>query len=542
MENALIKKKNNMEVNQVDLDQVIKDTQNCVRTLAKIDIEDKYNEYSIDRLMTEIKSEAVKLDDNITFVRPDQPIIIEVKDNIISNKRIRQIDEKLQRSRVYSRVRKVCHKIYRKISPQRTIDAKQLLKYDNEQFVKALYRSLLKREVDEEALINCCNSIKYDRSYRIDLIYAVMNSQEGKNTGIKVANIRLKYYLYKLRRRVLSTPIIGYLLRIIFGIMMLPKRINSLQKSIIDVASNIHYIEKRVETDVNHRLDYIEKTLNEKFSSVSESSINIFNEIEDLVVQIKKLSMIEEERKVLEEKIKKDQILEEQYKKKILDLFYLRYNEELMVDSRELVMERAEVYLREIEKYLGNKDKKILKMIDLGCGEGEFIELLNKNGYPAYGVDSNSAVVSKMKEEQPMLKIVEDSAINYLKKMEKNSLDFISAIHMVEHLEFFDLIVLLKECFRVLKDDGLLILETPNPQNILISTYYFNLDPTHKKPIPPELLKFFVEESGLQVENVLLIRPLNFCDYNYEKDNHLRDIVFRFNMEQAYSIVAVKKS
>lgn len=531
-----------MEVIQVDLDQVIKDTQNCVRTLAKIDIEDKYNEYSIDRLMTEIKNEAVKLDQNITFVRPDQPIIIEVKDNIISNKRIRQIDEKLQRSRVYSRVRKVCHKIYREISPQRTIDAKQLLKYDNEQFVKALYRSLLKREVDEEALLNCCNSIKYDRSYRIDLIYAVMNSQEGKNIGIKVSNIKIKYYLLKLRRSILLIPVIGFLLKIIFGIIMLPKRINSLQKSIIDIATNFDNFEKRVTNNVNQKLNDVEKSYKEKFNRALESKDDILEEVDNIKVEIKKISMIEEERRESEEKKKNNHILEEQYKKEILDLFYLRYNEELMVDSRELVMERAEVYLTEIEKYLGNRDKKDLKMIDLGCGEGEFIQLLNKKGYPAYGVDSNSAVVSKMRKEQPRLKIVEDNAIDYLKKIENNSLDFISAIHMVEHLEFFDLIVLLKECLRVLKDDGLLILETPNPQNILISSYYFNLDPTHKKPIPPELLRFFVEEAGLTVENVLLIRPLNFCDYNYEKDNPLRDIVFRFNMEQAYSIVAVKKS
>lgn len=526
----------------MDLDQVIKDTHNCVRTLAKFDIEDKYNEYSIDRLMTEIKGEAAKLEDKYILARTEQPVIIEVKDNIIHNKRIRQIDERLQGSIVYSRVRKVCHKIYRKISPQRTIDAKQLLKYDNEQFVKTLYRSLLKREVDEEALKNCYNSLKYDRSYKLDLIYAVMNSQEGKNLGIKVSNIRLKYYLIKFRRCVLAIPVIGYLLRIIFGIIMLPKRINSLQKSIIDIACNCESIEKRLATNVNQRLDYIEKTYNEKFSSASESSVDILKEIKDLEVQIKKIYTIEEERKVLEEKNKKDQILEEQYKKEILDFFYLRYNEELMVDSRELVMERAEVYLKEIEKYLGNKDKKDLKMIDLGCGEGEFIELLNKNGYPAYGVDSNSAVVSKMRKEQPRLKIVEDNAFEYLKKMEKNSLDFISAIHMVEHLEFFDLLVLLKECLRVLKKDGLLILETPNPQNILISSYYFNLDPTHKKPIPPELLRFFVEESGLEVKNILFLRPLNFCDFNYNEENPLRDIVFRFNMEQAYSIVAVKKS
>ena len=133
-------------------------------------------------------------------------------------------------------------------------------------------------------------------------------------------------------------------------------------------------------------------------------------------------------------------------------------------------------------------------------------------------------------------------ATKYLACLADNSVDLLTCFHMVEHLEMVELLELLQEMHRVLKPGGGLVLETPNPLNILISTYYFYLDPTHKKQIPPELLKLMVSSSGFKVEECRMLRPLNFVPYSYDDpEDKIRDVIFRFNMEQAYSIMAVKE-
>lgn len=229
--------------------------------------------------------------------------------------------------------------------------------------------------------------------------------------------------------------------------------------------------------------------------------------------------------------------------KEFYDNLYLHYNESLMPDSREEVKGRAVGYIDKLKKYCEemNWESAQLNFVDLGCGECEWIELLAENGFHSIGVDSNSVVVRKVKEEQPEIEIIEQGAIEYLQSCADDSFHCISSFHMVEHMNYLTIMTLLKECHRVLKSDGMLIIETPNPQNILTSTYYFYMDPTHQKPIPLELMKFFLEECGFDIYEKLLLNPLDFEPYDYREDSPIKDIVFRFNMEQAYSFMAVKK-
>lgn len=228
--------------------------------------------------------------------------------------------------------------------------------------------------------------------------------------------------------------------------------------------------------------------------------------------------------------------------KAICDLVYVHYNEKLMPDSRESVKARNAVYIDKLKSWALKRTDNLesIKIIDLGCGECEWIELLKENGFAASGVDGNHVVVEKVKKVLPDVEIFEEEAIHFLKHCKDESVDCISSFHMVEHMDFFTIITLLKECNRVLKPGGMVIIETPNPQNILTETYYFNLDPTHIKPIPPELMKFYLEESGFIIQHSLFLNPLNFAPYKYEEGDPIKDIIFRFNMEQAYSYMATK--
>ena len=99
--------------------------------------------------------------------------------------------------------------------------------------------------------------------------------------------------------------------------------------------------------------------------------------------------------------------------------------------------------------------------------------------------------------------------------------------------------ILVKEAFRVLKPGGLLILETPNPENLLVSTTEFYLDPTHNKPIPPKLLYFLAEYNGFARIKLLRMQESRSIS-SLAKDIDVTDIFFAVSPE--YAVVAQKRA
>lgn len=141
------------------------------------------------------------------------------------------------------------------------------------------------------------------------------------------------------------------------------------------------------------------------------------------------------------------------------------------------------------------------KVLDIGCGRGEWLTLLSEHNIPAYGIDLDEGMLLACKEMG--LDVVCNDACHHLKQLADESLIVISAFHVVEHLSFERLQTLVTEALRVLKPGGMLILETPNPENIVVATTSFHLDPTHVKPIPPQLLMFLTEYSGYKKNKLL---------------------------------------
>jgi O-antigen chain-terminating methyltransferase len=98
-------------------------------------------------------------------------------------------------------------------------------------------------------------------------------------------------------------------------------------------------------------------------------------------------------------------------------------------------------------------------------------------------------------------------ALIYLRGLPDRSVGAVTSFQMVEHMPFETVIALLDEALRVLKTGGLLILETPNPQNVLVGSQTFWIDPTHLKPIPSQTLRFFVEARGFCEAEVWNLQP-----------------------------------
>jgi O-antigen chain-terminating methyltransferase len=181
---------------------------------------------------------------------------------------------------------------------------------------------------------------------------------------------------------------------------------------------------------------------------------------------------------------------------------FYRAFEERHRGSRELIKQRLRVYLPFITPLKEIYDD--CHIIDLGCGRGEWLELTTEAGFSAYGIDLDDGMLAACRERQ--LTIETQDAITALKNLPDSSQVIVSGFHLAEHLPFETLQELVKESLRVLKPAGLLILETPNPENIVVGTSNFYLDPTHKQPIPSQLLSFVTEHYGFHRTKVLRLQ------------------------------------
>jgi O-antigen chain-terminating methyltransferase len=185
-----------------------------------------------------------------------------------------------------------------------------------------------------------------------------------------------------------------------------------------------------------------------------------------------------------------------------LDAFYFAF-EERFRGSREEINRRLEVYLPRLrEAQIAPGDSLIL---DLGCGRGEWLELLRDNGYRARGIDLNRVVIEQCQSRG--LEVLEGDVIAYLQSMPDDSVAVITGFHIIEHLPFEILVKLLNEAFRVLRQRGLVIFETPNPANVLVGSCNFYFDPTHRNPLPSLMTQFLVQYCGFAEVEILNLNP-----------------------------------
>ena len=215
------------------------------------------------------------------------------------------------------------------------------------------------------------------------------------------------------------------------------------------------------------------------------------------------------------------------------DEFYRTF-EDLHRGTRELIKGRLQVYLPFIlhcqELY------EECPALDLGCGRGEWLELLTENGFDALGVDIDDGMLAACIERS--LPIEKKDALAALKELPDGSHALISGFHIAEHLPFDTLRETVKETLRVLKPGGLLILETPNPENIYVGTTNFYLDPTHMRPLPPLLLSFLAEYCGFARTKVLRLQePPHLMSAAHV---NMRD--FLGGASPDYAVIAQKKT
>jgi 2-polyprenyl-3-methyl-5-hydroxy-6-metoxy-1,4-benzoquinol methylase len=139
-------------------------------------------------------------------------------------------------------------------------------------------------------------------------------------------------------------------------------------------------------------------------------------------------------------------------------------------------------------------------VLDIGCGRGEFLELMRDAGVEARGIDLSQESVDLCRHKG--LQAERADLFQYLADLPEASLDGIFSAQVVEHLPPERLPDMIRLAASRLERHGVLAIETPNPECLAIFASHFYLDPTHTRPVPHALLTFYMEEYGLGLIDV----------------------------------------
>ena len=361
---------------------------------------------------------------------------------------------------------------------------RDLLKYHDREFVWNAYRALLKREPDTEGLSAFLEKLRSGRFNKIDVLARLRFSPEGRRNQVTIDGLRLPATI----RRLYSVPVIGYVVELVVGVARLPSLIRS---------------QRQIEAHLIAQQRLLADHFNQATAELRESfSLSV--------------SRLEQEQKAIA-RAQHQQVAalflaqnatgngnvhksDARPQRPALDELYASFENQFR-GTAEHVKECLKIYLPLL------KDAGITSdILDLGCGRGEWLELLRDEGSQARGVESNRAMIDNGRGQN--LEVVQADALAYLRGLPEHSLRAVTAFHFVEHIGLGELIDLLDEINRVLKPGGLVIVETPNPKNLVVGACNFYADPTHHKPLFPETLEFILNHRGFVRTQLQYLHPV----------------------------------
>lgn len=185
-----------------------------------------------------------------------------------------------------------------------------------------------------------------------------------------------------------------------------------------------------------------------------------------------------------------------------LDSFYVSL-EDRFRGERSQIRKHCEVYLPDVMNAGAGIARR--PVLDLGCGRGEWLELLREKNFTASGVDLNASMLADCQGRQ--LEVVRADALQHLRSLPDDSLGAVTGFHIIEHLPIETLLDLFAETRRVLAPGGVAIFESPNCKNLLVGACHFYIDPTHRNPIFPETAELMLGLHGFERIEIRYLAP-----------------------------------
>ena len=165
--------------------------------------------------------------------------------------------------------------------------------------------------------------------------------------------------------------------------------------------------------------------------------------------------------------------------------------------SQPEVRHRQAIY---VDDFRGASD-----VLDVGCGRGEFLELLREAGITARGIDLNRAMVEVCRARG--LAAEEHDALAYLESLPDGSLGGLFAAQVVEHLTAGYLLRFLDTAYLKLRPGARLVIETINPTCWTAFFDSYIRDLTHVHPVHPDTLRYMMSASGFQPAEIRYTSP-----------------------------------
>jgi glycosyltransferase involved in cell wall biosynthesis/SAM-dependent methyltransferase len=177
---------------------------------------------------------------------------------------------------------------------------------------------------------------------------------------------------------------------------------------------------------------------------------------------------------------------------------YFRFEDRHRGDQLVIKQNQKDNYLKE---FIGQGP-----VLDVGCGRGEFLEVLGEAGVEARGVDINLDMVAECRDKG--LEVEHAEALAYLGGLTEGTLGGIFAAQFVEHLPPRGIVDFLAGARRALRLGGIIVCETINPQCLFALANWYVMDLTHKQPVHPDTFRLLLEQEGFDDVEVRYFSPV----------------------------------
>ena len=437
----------------------------------------------------------------------------------------------------------------------------QLVQLEDEALVRAAYPTLLGRKAEPAELQHSLHKLRSGWD-KFEVLAELRDSPEGIAHNAEVHGLRRA----RLKNRLRRIPVLGKLILTAYGLLQTEQR-NRYYVARLDLLAR----QSRHQSTVYHQqlhermvaqqeqdkyLQEQQKTLDEHFLALQQQSqtLQLQNElITQLKDELQQSKSVQQELRARLHQVERQprpQVATApagqaaaqpaandapaQHQSGIPDSFYLAFENRFRGDA-ETIRERQSYYLPIIDSI--EPLKAGLPLVDIGCGRGEWLQQLPEH-CARIGIDLNSMNVQTCQDQG--LTAYQQDALVWLANQPENSVAAVSAFHVIEHLTFEQFNVLLDECLRVLAPGGMIIFETPNPENLATAAHYFWMDPTHLSPLPPAFTEFLVQYKGFDQVQIHRLQPIPEEHHIHEDSDTARRCNALFYGPQDYSVVAIK--
>lgn len=389
--------------------------------------------------------------------------------------------------------------------PGRWYHVDELLCFEDEEFVRVAHLVILEREPDHAEMSQYALALHLGALHKVGIISILRGSAEGRRIGARVAGLLVRRIGAKLERLPHFGRVVRRLARMrhrFFGASDIA-RVRVLQSLVTQSLAEVLQLYQKLHGQLKHfdaasaaRIANLEQVMLAGDAMLARRMA----ETKDFAPQVAPSSRPAggEELLAAEQAVAtRDDSPSGQFASISLSF------EDRFRGARDDIKRRVSVYL-DIVRAAG-AGTATAPILDVGCGRGEWLEVVSEAGLRGMGIDLNDVLARHCR--QLGYDVAHGDALVYLAHQAPGSIGALTLFHIVEHLSLRALMELLEQAMRVLRPGGVLIAETPNPANLMVGAHTFYNDPSHRNPLPVETLAFLVESCGLGEIETKFLHP-----------------------------------